>query len=165
MKISIKQKIDALKRKRKLNVTEIYGIFTFLLVIVLLYAYFTGGLPKKGVETLLQNYILISTAILAITFAAISINEKILVKEVRLLVEAAISFSLLGVLFSIISLYFTYVKGDSNQFAGMNLFLFATFFVISSIMAMALLSIEITNRIAKVPRKKSLHRFIQRRNG
>jgi hypothetical protein len=118
-----------------------FAAYIIVFTIFLFYIGLSNGLPKTGMEALLPNYLLISTAILAVTFAAVAINKDIMKKETEF-VELTIGASTMGIFVSIISLYLCYLQGDSHQFTIPMTFYFATFLVITSILTMAIVSIQ-----------------------
>lgn len=127
--------------------TRKYATYIICVNIFLILSAVFIGLPKEGIQALLPNYILISTAILAVTFAAIAIN-KTLNKEEQQLAGITAAFSILGIYSSIFCLYLSYINGDFYfspfYFSPIKIIFYgATFCVITSILAIALLAAKI----------------------
>ena len=119
----------------------------YIIYIILLNAFLIGtsilwGFTKEGIQALLPNYITVSTAILAVTFAAIAIKEKILQEE-RPLIGIIVITSIIGIFASIFALYFSYYKADFFLFGATIIFYGATISISSSIFAMAAMASKI----------------------
>ena len=123
---------------------DILLILFILLAIGLSIAAYFSNIPLKGIQSLLSNYLLISTAILAIVSASVTLEKKI-IEINKSLIEVSLLFSLLGVISSFLGLFCSYLSSTFYVFlpnldAAQIFFYFATFFVLISIFSMILMA-------------------------
>ncbi|MFZ1896771.1 hypothetical protein [Methanoregula sp.] len=87
---------------------DIGAIGSLLVITVLLYS--VPNFPIDGIKNLLPNYIVILTAFLAVTFAAIAINSEIRKhKKAVEIIQITLIIQVIGILCSFVSLYWSYL--------------------------------------------------------
>ena len=111
-------------------------LFDGLLCTILVGSSIFWGITLDGIHTLLTTYITITTAILAVTFAAIAIKPEFgNARPIPIQMKVIIGLSLLGLFASIYSLYFSYYSGNALLDLARVLFYCATILTFSSIIS------------------------------
>lgn len=119
-----------------------YIFYLILLNIFLIAASIHFNFSKEGIQAILPNYLMISTAILAVAFAAGTIKEHILPQE-RGLIGITIATSVIGIFTSIFDFYYSYFDSQFFVLGVYVVFYCATFAISSSIFAAAALGAEL----------------------
>ena len=111
-------------------------LFDGLLCTILIGSSIFWGITLDGIHTLLTTYITITTAILAVTFAAIAIKPEFgNVRPIPIQMKVIIGLSLLGLFASIYSLYYSYYCENALLDLATVLFYCATILTFSSIIS------------------------------
>lgn len=111
-------------------------LFDGLLCTILIGSSIFWGITLDGIHTLLTTYITITTAILAVTFAAIAIKPELgNTRPIPVQMKAIIILSLLGLFASIYSLYYSFYCNNALMGLATVLFYCSTILTFSSIIA------------------------------
>jgi hypothetical protein len=116
-----------------------YIVYIAALNLFLIGTSLSVGFTKEGIQALLPNYITITTAILAVTFAAITLKESQALNQQRHSIVIVVLTAIIGLFASIFALYFSYYQADFFLFGATMIFFAATIAISSSIFAMTFL--------------------------